>query len=77
MMFQEVERGTDERKIFDFPRFFNLFDDPKEEYPLTKATAGHFWVRWPMAEILKAHTLSLKKEPPIAPGTRDPYTPPN
>ena len=77
MMFQEVERGTDERKTFDFPRFFNLYNDPKEEYPLTKATAGHFWVRWPMAEILKAHAQSLKKEPPIAPGTADPYTPPN
>jgi arylsulfatase len=40
MMFQEVERGTDERRTFDFPRFFNLYNDPKEEYPLTKATAG-------------------------------------
>ena len=77
MMFQEVERGTDERKTFDFPRFFNLYNDPKEEYPLTKATAGHFWVRWPMAEILKAHAQSLEKEPPIAAGTPDPYTPPN
>ena len=77
MMFQEVERGTDERKTFDFPRFFNLYSDPKEEYPLTKATAGHFWVRWPMAEILKAHTRSLKQEPPIEPGMPDPYTPPN
>ena len=77
MMFQEVERGTDERKTFDFPRFFNLYHDPTEEYPLTKATAGHFWVRWPMAEILKAHAQSLKNEPPIAPGTADPYTPPN
>jgi arylsulfatase len=76
MMFQEVERGTDERRTFDFPRFFNLYSDPKEEYPLTKATAGHFWVRWPMAEILKEHGASLQKEPPIAPGTPDPYTPP-
>ena len=76
MMFQEVERGTDERRTFDFPRFFNLYSDPKEEYPLTKATAGHFWVRWPMAEILKEHGASLQKEPPIAPGTPDPYLPP-
>lgn len=75
MMFQEVERGTDERKTFDFPRFFNLYSDPKEEYPLTKATAGHFWVRWPMSELLKAHLASLKREPPIISGTPDPYTP--
>jgi arylsulfatase len=76
MMFKEVERGTDEKKSWDFPRFFNLYNDPKEEYPLTKATAGHFWVRWPMAELLKAHLASLKKEPPIKSGTPDPYTPP-
>jgi len=31
MMFKEVERGTDEKKIWDFPRFFNLYNDPKEE----------------------------------------------
>ncbi len=77
MMFQEVERGTDYRKVFDFPRFFNLYNDPKEEYPLTKATAGHFWVRWPMAEILNEHVQSLQNEPPITPGTPDPYRPPN
>ena len=76
MMFKEVERGTDEKKTFGFPRFFNLYNDPKEEYPLTKATAGHLWVRWPMAELLKAHLASLKHEPPIISGTPDPYTPP-
>jgi arylsulfatase len=75
MMFKEVERGTDEKKTFDFPRFFNLYNDPKEEYPLTKATAGHFWVRWPMGELLTAHVASLAEEPPITPGTPDPYKP--
>ena len=74
-MFKEVERGTDEKKTYDFPRFFNLYSDPKEEYPLTKATAGHFWVRWPMGELLAAHSASLQKEPPIRPGTPDPYEP--
>jgi arylsulfatase len=75
MMFKEVERGTDAKKTFDLPRFVNLYSDPKEEYPVTKATAGHLWVRWPMAEILTKHTESLQKEPPIQPGTPDPYTP--
>jgi arylsulfatase len=75
MMFKEVERGTDYKKTFDFPRFFNLYNDPKEEYPLTKATAGHFWVRWPMAELMKEHFGSLAKEPPIPAGTPDPYVP--
>ncbi len=76
MMFKEVERGTDDKKTYDFPRFINLYSDPKEEYPLTKATAGHFWVRWPMSEILTEHLASLQKEPPIQPGTPDPYRPP-
>ena len=76
MMFKEVERGTDHKLTYDFPRFYNLYSDPKEEYPLTKATAGHFWVRWPMSEILTEHLASLKKEPPIQPGTPDPYQPP-
>jgi len=75
MMFKEVERGTDDKKTYDFPRFYNLYNDPKEEYPLTRDTAGHFWVRWPMAEILKPHAASLSKEPPIKPGTPDPYVP--
>jgi arylsulfatase len=75
MMFKEVERGTDEKRTFDFPRFFNLYSDPKEEYPLTKATAGHFWVRWPMGVILTEHGESLQREPPIKAGTPDPYSP--
>jgi arylsulfatase len=61
MMFKEVERGTDDKKTFDFPRFFNLYNDPKEEYPLTKATAGHFWVRWPMAESECVPVLSQQR----------------
>jgi arylsulfatase len=77
MMFQELEhgKGTDARITHDFPRFYNLYDDPKEMYPITKATAGHFWVRWPMGELLKAHGASLVKEPPIKAGTPDPYSP--
>ncbi len=75
MMFKEVERGTDEKKTYDFPRFYNLYSDPKEECPLTKDTAGHFWVPWPMGELLKAHAASLMQEPPIKAGTPDPYQP--
>ena len=77
MMFQELEegKGTDARIRYDFPRFYNLYNDPKEMYPLTKATAGHFWVRWPMAELMKKHIASFDKEPPIKPGTPDPYKP--
>ncbi len=77
MMFQELKggKGTDARIRHDFPRFYNLYSDPKEMYPITKATAGHFWVRWPMAELMKEHFASLAKEPPIKAGTPDPYRP--
>jgi arylsulfatase A-like enzyme len=75
MMFKEVERGTDAKRTYDFPRFYNLYNDPKEEYPLTRATAGHFWVRWPMGAVLTDHMASLAQEPPIQPGTPDPYSP--
>ncbi len=75
MMFKEVELGSDKKTTYDFPRFYDIYDDPKEMNPLTKATAGRFWVRWPMAEILKEHEASLRREPPIPPGTEDPYTP--
>ena len=79
MMFQALQegKGTDARLTHDFPRFYNLYDDPKEMYPITKDTAGHFWVRWPMGEVIKAHAASLAKEPPIKPGTPDPYVPSN
>ncbi|CAH2408086.1 Arylsulfatase [Mesorhizobium ventifaucium] len=76
MMFKEVERGTDEKMTFDFPRMYNLYDDPKEEYQINNETAQHFWVRWPMGEVLKAHQASVAEEPLIRPGTPDPYSPP-
>jgi arylsulfatase len=77
MMAQHLDdgKGTGVRIRYDFPRFYNLYNDPKEMYPVTKAAAGHFWVRWPMSEIIKEHLGSLAKEPPIKPGTPDPYDP--
>jgi len=30
-----MRADTDYRKVFDFPRFFNLYNDPKEEFLLT------------------------------------------
>ena len=75
MMFKEVDFGSDVKREFDFPRFYNLYDDPKELYPYTGETQGHFWVRWPMSDILTEHFKSFEVEPPIAPGTPDPYVP--
>ena len=33
------------------------------------------WVRWPAGQVLVDHIVTLKKEPPIRPGTQDPYSP--
>ena len=57
------------------PAFYNLYTDPKEQHPWTSDAPGNFWVRWPMADIMLKHLRSFEKEPPIAPGTPDPYEP--
>ena len=77
MLTKELDdsKGTGKIVEYGFPRFYNLYDDPHEDYPWIPERAGSFWVRWPMAEILKEHAGSLKEEPPIAPGTPDPYKP--
>ena len=36
----------------------------------------HTWVPKAALGQLGAHVLSLRKEPPIKPGTKDPYVPP-
>jgi arylsulfatase len=55
------------------PQIFDLYTDPREEYPATLAPDG--WVSIPMMKIVADFETSLKKYPPIAPGTLDPYTP--
>jgi len=77
MLTKELDdsRGTGVIVEYGFPRFYNLYNDPKEEYPWTPDLGGALWVRWPMAEILNEHATSLQKEAPIKPGTLDPYHP--
>ncbi len=60
---------------YNTPLFFDLHADPKEEHPTEPHVAQDLWVRFPIAEALAAHLASLKAEPPIPPGTPDPYTP--
>ena len=75
MMFKELERGTDALIEYPLPRFYNLYTDPKEEYPLTRDSLANLWVRWPAGQVLTDHLASLKKEVPVPPGTPDPYLP--
>ncbi len=55
------------------PQIYDLYTDPKEEYPAT--LSPHAWVGGPIMKLVADFELSLKKYPPIAPGTPDPYTP--
>jgi arylsulfatase A-like enzyme len=56
------------------PKVFDLITDPKEEYPASGIRST--WVAGPVMKIVSEFEQSLKKYPPIAPGTPDPYTPP-
>jgi arylsulfatase A-like enzyme len=56
------------------PKVFDLTQDPTEEFGATLTPNG--WVAGPMMKIVADFEQSLKKYPPIAPGTLDPYQPP-
>jgi arylsulfatase len=56
------------------PKSFDLITDPKEEYPET--AIRNTWNAVPAMGIVAEFERSLKVHPPIAPGTPDPYTPP-
>jgi len=56
------------------PKAFDLITDPKEEYPET--ALRNTWNARPVMNIVVEFEKTMKKYPPIAPGTPDPYTPP-
>jgi arylsulfatase len=56
------------------PKAFDLMTDPQEEYPATGLR--HSWFAGPAMKIVVEFEQSLKKYPPIMPGTPAPYTPP-
>src|SRR5215471_15194718 len=58
---------------YNGPRLHNLEWDPREEH---EVDFPHAWVMHPMAAAAGAFMKSLAVEPPIKPGTPDPYEPP-
>jgi arylsulfatase len=54
------------------PYLFNLIQDPKEE---TNVALEHAWVMAAMRAMVHDFQQSLKRHPPIPPGTPDPYDP--
>lgn len=58
---------------YNTPHLHNLEWDPREE---NQVSFPHAWVAHPMAAAGMAFLTTLALEPPIKPGTPDPYTPP-
>ena len=58
---------------YNMPILYNLEWDPHEEHPVD---FPHAWVLHPVAAAAGAFLKSLVVEPPIKPGTPDPYAPP-
>jgi arylsulfatase len=71
---KEQETVFSAKVDYGLPRVYNLYKDPGETqnvlFPET-------WVPKAGLGQLGAHIVSLKKEPPIKPGTKDPYKPVN
>lgn len=74
MAFYEAERDWWSAPTqLGVPKIYDLYTDPKEEYPATLTANG--WVGGPMMKIVSDFETSMKKYPPISPGTLDPYNP--
>jgi arylsulfatase A-like enzyme len=58
---------------YNVPHIHNLEWDPREEHQID---FPHGWVLHPMAASIGAFMKTLAIEPPIKPGTADPYVPP-
>jgi len=58
---------------YNMPHLYNLEWDPREEH---QVGFPHAWVAHPMAAAAAAFLKTLAIEPPIKPGTPDPYLPP-
>ncbi|NLR91622.1 arylsulfatase [Flammeovirga sp. SR4] len=76
MMSKEIDKAfADPTRTYGVPLMYDLHIDPKEENPLNAQWYHNTWIRWPAGEVLVNHLNTLKEEPPIKPGTLDPYLP--
>ena len=73
VLFKENATIFSPTESFDTPRVYNLLNDPGERdnvlFPYT-------WVAEKALPQLGEHLATFEQYPPIAPGTPDPYTPP-
>ena len=76
MMSKEIDKAfADPTRSYGVPLIYDLHVDPREANPLNSKWYHSGWIRWPAGEALVQHIGSLRREPPIRPGTPDPYTP--
>ena len=76
MMSKEIDKAfADPTRSYGVPLLYDLYVDPKEETPLNSQWYHSGWIRWPAGQYMVEHIASLQKEPPIRPGTPDPYVP--
>jgi arylsulfatase len=70
--FKELDTVVSEVKEYGMPKLYNLYRDQQER---ENVFFSDTWVPKAAMPKLIEHMVSLKKEPPIKPGTKDPYVP--
>ena len=71
--FKEQDSVFSETRSYTTPRVYNLLTDPQER---ENVLFPNTWVPKVALGQLAVHIQSLRTNPPIKPGTRDPYAPP-
>jgi hypothetical protein len=71
--FKELESVFSETVQWGMPRVYNLLTDPQER---ENVLFPNTWVPKAALGQLGVHAASLQANPPIKPGTLDPYQPP-
>jgi arylsulfatase len=72
--FKEQDSWNTVLRSYTMPRVYNLLSDPQER---DNILFPHTWIPKAALPQLEEHIASLRKHPPIAAGTPDPYTPPD
>lgn len=70
--FEEQEAWNTIKHSYTMPRVYNLYDDPQER---NNVLFPHTWVPKAALKQLEEHIVSLRKNPPIPSGQKDPYEP--
>ena len=70
--FEEQEGWNTVKNTYTMPKLYNLYDDPQER---NNVLFPHTWVPKAALKQLEEHIISLKTNPPIPQGQKDPYQP--